>query len=123
MGTKNNRSPSYLVRNPYSYCFRMIIPKDLRSYIGKKELRYSLKTGYLGAAKQKARLLAGFYQFYFKKLREEIRLKKLTDKDIEHLASHLFKNLSVKFEKARIWGGEHLESKLPTMLNPNLLLN
>ncbi len=32
------KSPSYLVRNPYSYCFRMIVPKDLRKFVGKTEL-------------------------------------------------------------------------------------
>jgi len=42
-------SPSYLVRNHYSYCFRMNVPMDLQPFIGKKELRYSLKTGYLAA--------------------------------------------------------------------------
>jgi hypothetical protein len=28
-------SPSYLVRNPYSYCFRMKVPKDLQGIVGK----------------------------------------------------------------------------------------
>jgi len=39
------KAPSYLYRSPYSYCFRMLIPKDLHVVIGKKELRYSLRTG------------------------------------------------------------------------------
>jgi hypothetical protein len=39
------KSPSYLVRNPYSYCFRMVVPKDLRKFVGKTELRYTLRTG------------------------------------------------------------------------------
>ena len=55
MKGKISKSPSYLIRNPYTYCFRMNVPKDLQPYIGKKELRYSLRTGYLGVAKQKAR--------------------------------------------------------------------
>ena len=33
----NPKSPSYLVRNPYSYCFRMVVPKDLQKFIGKRE--------------------------------------------------------------------------------------
>ena len=77
MSSQTRRSPSYLIRNPYSYCFRMFVPKDLQRFIRKKELRFSLRTGYLGAAKRKARLLAGFYQYYFEKLREEIRVKNL----------------------------------------------
>ena len=47
-------SPSFLIRNRYSYCFRMNVPIDLRPMIGKKEFRYSLKTGYLSEAKSKA---------------------------------------------------------------------
>jgi hypothetical protein len=42
-------SPSYLIRNPYSYCFRMKVPKDLQGIVGKKEIRYSLHTGYVSA--------------------------------------------------------------------------
>ncbi len=34
------RSPSYIIRNKYSYCFRMKVPIDMQAYIGKKELRY-----------------------------------------------------------------------------------
>jgi len=26
-------SPSYLIRNPYTYCFRMAVPKDLQMVI------------------------------------------------------------------------------------------
>ena len=55
----STKSPSYIVRNAYSYCFRMNVPQDLHRLVGKKELRYSLKTGYLGVAKQKARYLTG----------------------------------------------------------------
>ena len=42
------KSPSYLVRNPYSYCFRMVVPKDLQKFVGRRELRYTLRTGYVG---------------------------------------------------------------------------
>jgi hypothetical protein len=63
------KSPSYLVRNPYSYCLRMNVPRDLQRFVGKRELRYSLKTGYLGVAKLKARLTAGHVQSIFRLLR------------------------------------------------------
>ena len=65
-----NNSPSYLVRNTYSYCFRMVVPSDLTGFVGKKELRYSLKTGYIGIAKTKARILAGQVQLLFRLLRK-----------------------------------------------------
>jgi len=63
------RSPSYLVRTPYSYCFRMKVPPDLQACVGRKELRYSLKTGSLSDAKYKARLIAGLVQWLFRKLK------------------------------------------------------
>jgi hypothetical protein len=69
MKAKITRSPSYLVRNPYTYCFRMNVPKDLQPSVGRKELRYTLRTGYLGVAKHKARLIAGQVQLIFKYLR------------------------------------------------------
>ncbi len=43
----------------------MKVPQELQLYFGKKELRYSLKTGYLGDAKFKARYLAGNIQQLF----------------------------------------------------------
>ena len=52
----------YIVRNKYSYCFRICVPMDLRPFIGKTELRYSLKTGYLSVAKNRERLMAGLFQ-------------------------------------------------------------
>ena len=64
-----NKSPSYLIRNPHSYCFRMIAPKDLRDIIGRREFRYSLKTGSLSIAKSRARLLAGLIQPLFVQIR------------------------------------------------------
>lgn len=80
------KSPSYLVRNPHSYCFRLIVPKDLQSTMGKKELRYSLKTGYLDIAKQRARLLAGQVRLIFRLLRRgNTILNKLSDEQIQAL--------------------------------------
>ena len=66
-----SKSPSYLIRNPHSYCFRINIPKDLQPIIGRKELRRSLKTGYLSVAKVKARVMAGNLQMLFMGLRKE----------------------------------------------------
>lgn len=65
MSGKIGKSPSYLIRNPYTYCFRMNVPEDIQRYVGKKEWRYSLKTGFVGIAKQKARMLAGNIQYLF----------------------------------------------------------
>ncbi len=94
MNPPTSRSPSYLVRNPYSYCFRMFVPKDLQPYIGRKELRYPLKTGYLATAKYKARFMAGQVQRLFKFLRKgNTALKKLSDNQIQELIEKYLKGL------------------------------
>ena len=67
---RTSHSPYYLVRNARScYCFRMVVPPDLRPVIGRSELKYSLGTGFLGVAKQKSRYVAGKVQLLFGILR------------------------------------------------------
>jgi hypothetical protein len=65
----SSRSPAYIVRAPFSYCFRLNVPADLQRFVGKREIRYSLRTGYLGVAKSKARFLAVSIQLLFRTLR------------------------------------------------------
>jgi hypothetical protein len=80
------RSPSFLVRNAHSYCFRLIVPKDLRKFVGKTELRYTLRTGYLGIAKRKSRFLAGQVQFIFQSLRKGFHwMDKLSEGQVQQL--------------------------------------
>ncbi len=87
-----SKSPNYLVRNPYSYCFRMNVPKDPQRVVGKKELRYSLKTGNLTDAKYKARILAGQVQLIFQLLRKGgAILSKLSDAQIQKLVTQYIK--------------------------------
>jgi len=100
MNPQTSRSPSCLVRNPYSYCFRMFVPKDLQPYIGRKELRYSLKTGHLAGPKYKARLMAGQVQSIFKLLRKgTLSLMKLSDNQIKELIDKYLKHLIKSYEK------------------------
>ena len=88
----NNGSPSYLIRNPYSYYFRIIVPKDLQKFVGRKELRYTLKTGYLGVAKQKARFVAAQVQLIFTFLRKGgAVLAKLSKETIQKLVHQYIK--------------------------------
>lgn len=95
------KSPCYLVRNPYSYCFRMIVPKDLRNVVGKTELRYTLKTGYLGIAKNKAKLLAGQVHLVFSHLRKEPKiLGKLSNDQIKELVHRYIKDSIESWDKA-----------------------
>lgn len=79
-------SPSFLVRNAHSYCFRLIVPKDLQKFVGKTELRYTLRTGYLGIAKRKSRFLAGQVQFMFQLLRKGlVGMGKLSEDQVQQL--------------------------------------
>lgn len=64
-----SKSSSYLIRNQYTFCFRMHIPKDLQSAIGRKEIRRSLQSVQLGIAKYKSREIAGNLQRLFRKMR------------------------------------------------------
>ena len=78
-----SKSPSYLARNAYSYYFRMNVPSDLQLYVGKRELRYTLKTGYIGQAKHKARYLASQVHILFNYLRRnQSIMSKLTKAQI-----------------------------------------
>lgn len=87
-----SRCPSYLVRTEFSYCFRMNVPADLQKQVGKKELRYSLKTGYLGKAKFKARILAGQIQQLFLWVRKGgAELSGLSDEKIQELIQEYLK--------------------------------
>ena len=80
------RSPFFLVRNAHSYCFRLIVPKDLQQFVGKTELRYTLRTGYLGVAKRKSRFLASQVQFMFQLLRKGfVGMGKLSEDQVQQL--------------------------------------
>ena len=80
------RCPSYLIRNPHSYCFRMNAPQDIQPYVNKMELRWSLNTGYISAAKTRARALAVAVQDIFQTTRELIAMGALTDDEIRQIA-------------------------------------
>jgi hypothetical protein len=70
----------------------MFVPRDLQHAIGKKELRYSLKTGYIGIAKLKARHVASQVQLIFVQLRKgRFDLSKLTDRNIKDLVGKYIK--------------------------------
>jgi hypothetical protein len=66
----------------------MCVPKDFQQYVGKKEWRYSSRTGYLGIAKQKARFLAGDIQYLFRWLRDKgYVMSSLTDRQIQTIVN------------------------------------
>lgn len=106
----SRQSSSYIIRNQYSYCFRMVVPKDLRKFVRKTELRYTLNTGSIGLARSKARLLAGQVQEFFRKLREIIKLGELTDEQIQEMVNNFFRVLIDNLENGRVEAG-HIGKK------------
>ena len=79
------RSPSYLAQNQYGYCFRMRVPHDLKDWFGRKELKFSLRTGYLPQARSKAMILGGRYKQFFRWARYQHTMGKMTEQEIQGL--------------------------------------
>lgn len=78
--------PTNLVKADFGYCFRMIVPEDLRPVIGKTELRYSLKERSLVPARRKSQQLAKQVKQLFSSLRLESEPEKL---DREKLQTYI----------------------------------
>jgi integrase len=95
----------------------MKVPKDLQKFVGRKELRYTLKTGYLGVAKQKARFVAAQVQLIFKFLRKGgAVLAKLSDGQIQKLV-HQHIKASIKNWDKRFYEEFDLEVDPPPFDN------
>jgi arginine/lysine/ornithine decarboxylase len=63
-----------------------MVPDDLQGHVNRKELWYSLKTGYLGVAKIRARFIVGNIQMLFSSLRRgDSPLKQLTPELVNDL--------------------------------------
>jgi len=100
-------SPSYLIQTPYGYHFRLKIPHDIKPHLdNKRELRYSLKTGSLGEAKEKSRLIAGQLQRLFRLLRqgENYMATELSDGQIQKIVKGYVKQALAESEGDRVMG-------------------
>ena len=62
-------SKSYLLATPANWFFRRKVPPDLRSTLGRRELKVSLKTGSKQTALKRARVLAYKTDLLFESLR------------------------------------------------------
>ena len=113
------QSSAYLVHNLHSWCFRIIVPLPLRWVVGKRELRYSLKTGAIGVAKRKARFLAGKVQFIFQLLQRGWQgMGELTQDQIQQLVSNYIKKSIVDMDNLYNMGIEIPDSGEDLMLEP-----
>jgi len=102
MAHRIGRSPSYLIRNPYSYCFRIRVPMDLQKSLNKKELRYSLRTGYLSEAKSHSVYFACIFKELFRKLRKELRLGRYTNDELRAYVNKFLRGFSDMLEGFRV---------------------
>ena len=86
-------SEKYIIKNAYSYCFRMRVPSDLQDKIGRKELRYSLKTRYIDEASNKAMLVAGTVKILFKQIRSRgSKMSELSDENVKALINNYIRD-------------------------------
>jgi len=88
----------YLYRHPSSYIFRIRVPTDLQSNIGKAELRYSLQTGRIGEARYRARYMAAQVQTVFRKIRNGGKMAELTPEEINRLLRDFAKEVLSDYE-------------------------
>lgn len=63
-----SKAPNYLFKQGSIFYFRLAVPLSLREMVSARELRLSLKTGYLKEARSKARVLAASASACFNRL-------------------------------------------------------
>lgn len=103
-----------MVRNPYSYCFRLSVPRDINRVIGRTELRLSLRTGSLREAKSRGRILAAVFGQLFTRVRR-MREEGLSEHTIKDLANKYRANAYRSFldSELSIFGPHQLEAATP----------
>jgi integrase len=113
------RLPSYLISTASGYYFRVIIPLDLRPIVGRSELRYSVRTGFIGEAKHRALSMAGFTQRLFQSLRKGSKMRELSDAEIQKLIGQYFRQVLEEDEASRVME----DSPLPDEVHEEELVN
>lgn len=97
-----SKNPSHIHKLPSGYIFRYTIPKDIRPYLGKTELRYSLKTSKIAVATLKAHKMSRVTQCVIKNIREGGTMIELSQEQIQELLSTWFKKELEEDENLRI---------------------
>lgn len=105
MGAKTH-SPAYLVFQSSGYCFRFIVPEDLRPIVGKRELRYSLRTGFVSLAKERARRMAVAVNNLFSGIRKGGQMRELSEAQIKTLLAQYLKETLEQDETSRVMQNE-----------------
>ena len=90
MAKKKFTSPSYLQPTPHGYYFRYKIPPDVRSIIGRTELKCSLRTGRLSEAKARSGILSSLTHLAVSNIRCGGRMSELSQSEIQKLVKRRF---------------------------------
>ena len=109
----------YLVTTPHSHCFRRAIPTDLRSLVGLKELRYSLRTMRKHEAKKKARSLAVATNILFKTLRESTDMQSLPKEELQRIIRTYIQEILREDEESRLSGNKYIATSLDGVAEGN----
>ncbi|WP_319544017.1 DUF6538 domain-containing protein [uncultured Pseudodesulfovibrio sp.] len=82
-----SRSSSYLVKHKHIFYVRISVPQDLKSVLGKTEIRHSLRTAYLQDSRPKASRVAGELKQLFNFIRQS--KKHMDQQEIQRLVDSL----------------------------------
>ena len=67
------RSPAWLVRKSYGYCFNLQVPQDIQKAVGLRAIRFSLQTNNLKKARRLSAQLGAFTWNVFDAIRRDIK--------------------------------------------------
>jgi integrase len=95
--------PRYTFQRNSLYYFRYTLPPDISKVVGKRGLRYSLKTGYIKQAERKARRLAGTVEEFISEIRQEPPIiMKLSEAQIQSLLDQYLRKALIDDEERRL---------------------
>lgn len=98
----SRKEPSFLVRQPHGYCFRINVPKDLRAVVALHEIRYSLQTRDYLHAKSQALSLGVQIRRLFSELRRSNNLPHLSPKDLKRIIKEFILSELSRADKQRL---------------------
>jgi hypothetical protein len=90
----------------------MKVPPDLQSLVSLKEIRYSLRTGFQGEAKFRARIMAAFIQRLFRGLRKDRRMRELSAEENRRLIHQYFSDCLERDETSRVMEDDPLPDEV-----------
>lgn len=118
MGFSVSSTPSYLYQSTSGYIFRLRVPNDLRDLVGKSEFRYSLRTGAMRVARQRARSIASYIQQLFLDIRNA--MSEWTQEKINQVVQRYIRETLANDELCRSLPRDH--SGAPSTLPGKTLL-